>query len=286
MNIEDELRGALDVAAPPATTSLEAVLRRGRRRVFAQRAGAVAGVVAVVAGVGLGAGTLTSGPPPASPATAVQLPRVAVERDLDWTRVDVPPQQPKGQDCERGGRTVQPSTGIGAGDVPPEFVARFLQDMRELMPGFKIEPTAVKDGNYKWEQQFDLTDGEGTGSAQLIAGRFTSGSPQTYADDGLWITGDCAPPRRKVLADGTILQLHSVHRFRPDKPVEVYSQAVYAYRHDGLILKIEIRTVGSRHMRPVPGSAGFWEPFVSGRPSLPLTEEQFARFGLAVAEGA
>ncbi|MDT7787900.1 MAG: hypothetical protein QOF58_6319, partial [Pseudonocardiales bacterium] len=58
MNIEEKLRGALDTPAPPPTTTLDHVLKRGRRRVFAQRAGAMLGVVAVVAGVGFGAATL------------------------------------------------------------------------------------------------------------------------------------------------------------------------------------------------------------------------------------
>ncbi|MFS8100310.1 hypothetical protein LFM09_24580 [Lentzea alba] len=282
MNIEDELRGALDVTAPPATTSLDTVLRRGKRRVFARRAGAVFGAAAVVVGIGMGAVTLT--PPPSSQPPAAQLPRVISQHDLDWTRVGVPPQQPNDKgECQYKGRTTQPEFPVGMAELSSELVGGFEADLRRLFPGLEVDRTGVRDGNYRSERQFDLTDRGGTGSVQLLAGRFTTGSPQFYADDALRITGDCAPPLRKVLADGTILQMHGVHRFRPDKPFKAYAQALYAYRKDGLILKIEVRTTGSADMRRVPELSDFWEPVAPGRDSLPLSQEQLVMLGLAVA---
>ncbi|MDQ3790605.1 MAG: hypothetical protein M3422_25635, partial [Actinomycetota bacterium] len=46
------LRTLTDDPAPPVTTTVDQVLRRGKRRVFVQRAVAIAGVVAVVAAIG------------------------------------------------------------------------------------------------------------------------------------------------------------------------------------------------------------------------------------------
>lgn len=297
MKIEDELRGALDVPAPPSSTTLEEVLKLGRRRVLVQRAGAFLGVVAVVAGVGFGAVSLNAAPPPA-PADGPEPdygPAVVVHM-MTWARVNTPPQQPYGTwtpaatappppdrpilqlpRCNMRQGKLRLATPLGAERLPDAFLTKWVASVRQQLPEMRVSDVTPGLGTPRY--QLDLTDLRGTGSVELTAGRFT-GTPQQYADDKLWETGDCEPPYRDVLRDGTIVQLHSVHVF---EPFQTLQQVMSVYRPDGLMYQLSLSNYGSKDSRPDPKQPGVWERIGAGRPTLPLTDEQFSRLGPTIA---
>lgn len=295
MNLEDELRGALDVPAPPPTTTLDHVLKRGRRRVFVQRAGAVLGVFAVVAGIGIGATTLNQAASDHPPADQPNNGPATVEHMLDWPRVSTAPQvpyrvwAPASTAPPPDGRLVvqipmcnskEPLQvwGLGTEDLSAKAVDGLIDLVRRELPEMTI--SNAPGNSIKDAIEFDVTDSGGTGSISISAGRFPD-SPQWHADDTLWSTGDCEPAKRLSRADGTVMQLHNV---RPYEPFQTLKQVLEVFRKDGLYLRLELRNFGSPDLRPDPNQPGSRERVGAGRATLPLTEEQFARLGPAIAE--
>ncbi|GGN00364.1 hypothetical protein GCM10011609_43390 [Lentzea pudingi] len=298
MNIEDELRGALDVAAPPPTTTLDVVMRRGRRRVFAQRAGAVLGVVAVVAGIGFGATTLNQAAPTPQQADRPDAGPATVEHAVGWPRVNTPPQTPYGTytpaatapppagrpilsmpQCNIGDRKRAMKVPTGAVKPNDEFVQKWVGTVRQQLPEVRVSDLLPRLERSPWKESgVDLTDAGGTGSVWLTLGRF-AGTPLEYADDNLWTSGDCEPPYRTTLPDGTIIQLHSV---RAAEPFQTLLQVMEVFRPDGLLLHLQLANYGSKDMRPA-AQEGYWERSGPGRANLPLSEEQFSRLGPAIA---
>jgi len=301
MTIEDELRGALDVAAPPTRTTLDEVLRRGRRRVFAQRAGAALGVVIVVAGVGFSAAALNSAGPagPATPPSSLTESRPTPTQAFDWRRVDTPPQSapqtfqpgssappPSGwrnlelPRCDMKMWQVSLAKEVGTVALPPEFLGKVQEGLLRHATGSKV--SALKSETNHPSYRADVSDDQGTGSISVTAGRF-NGTPRAAADAAVWETGDCDPPYREVLESGTIVQLHEVHAFEPFRSLV---QRMVIYRADGLLIQLELGSFGSPDMRPDPKRPGEQERFGKGRETLPMTQQQFAMLGLTVAEGA
>lgn len=287
MNIEEKLRGAFDAPAPPPTATLEAVLKRGRRRVFAHRAGAVLGVVAVVAGIGIGATTLNVATPPTPADAPNDLPTAA----QDWPRVDTPARTP--QHTWAPGSTAPPPAGRQVLRIPvcpltwpkqevhpgaDQLPAGFADELARLLPRELPDKTITT-----WPTgrglQFDVTDGGGTGSVEFAAARFT-GSPLDFANDSLWETGDCAPARRLVLPDGSVVQLHET---RGLEPFQSLVQRMSVFRADGLLVRVELCNYGSPDVTPDPHTPGTVMRTGAGRADLPLTEEQFMRLGPAIA---
>ncbi|MDX8049512.1 hypothetical protein SK571_08995 [Lentzea sp. BCCO 10_0798] len=301
MDIEEKLRGALNVPAPPPTTTLDTVLRRGRRRVFAQRVGAALGVVAVVAGIGFGAATLNQAAPQPRQADRPDAGPATVEHALTWPRVNTPPQTPYGTYSPAStappppGRAIisMPRCNIGqrkwamkvpVGGVKPtdEFVQKWIGTVRAQLPEMRVSDLSPRlDKAPALDYSVDLTDAGGTGSVRLSLGRF-AGTPLEYADDNLWTSGDCAPPYRTTLPDGTIVQLHSV---RAAEPFQTLLQVMEVFRPDGLMLQLDLANYGSADLRPA-AQEGYWERTGAGRATMPLTDEQFSRLGPAIAEVA
>lgn len=299
MNIEEELRGALHVSAPPPTTTLDVVVKRGRRRVLAQRAGAVLGVVAVVAGIGIGATTLNQAAPVPRQADRPDAGTPTAERALTWPRVDTPPQTPYGTwtpastapppagravlsmpRCDIGQRKWAMKVHVGSVKLNDEYVQKWIGTVRARLPEMRVsELSPTLDRSTYLEYAVDLTDSGGTGSVRLTAGRF-AGTPLEYADDNIWTSGDCQPPYRTTLTDGTIVQLHSV---RAAEPFQTLLQVMEVFRPDGLMLQLEQVNYGSKDLRP-SAQEGFWERSGPGRATLPLSDEQFSRLGPAIAE--
>lgn len=298
MNIEDELRGALDVSAPPPTTTLDHVLKRGRRRVFAQRAGAVLGVFAVVAGIGIGATTLNHAAPDSTPADQPNYGPATVEHATGWPRVNTPPQIPYGTWtpatsapppagwpvldlplCETKASQRSQKLDIGAvkfNRVPA--VDGWLDQARKVLPEVTIgaaTPQAITHTSY----EADVSDSRGTGSIRITVGRFT-GTPKAAADDALWETGDCQPARRLEFG-GSIMQLHSV---RPSEPFQTLVQVLRVYREDNSVIQLELRNFGSQDYGIDPNPPNAPGRIGAGRPTLPLSEEQFSRLGPVFAE--
>ncbi|MET9227006.1 hypothetical protein [Lentzea sp. NPDC003310] len=298
MNIEDELRGALDVSAPPPTTTLDLVVKRGRRRVFAQRAGAVLGAFAVVAGIGIGAATLNLAAPGPQQADRPDAGPTSVENSVGWPRVNTPPQIPYGTwspastapppvgravlsmpRCDIAQRKWAMKVPVGSLQLNDEYVQKWIGTVRERLPELQVSDLAPKlDGERYLENAVDLSDSGGVGSVRLAAGRF-EGTPLQYADDNIWTSGDCQPPYRTTLPDGTIVQLHGV---RAAEPFQTLLQIMEVFRPDGLMLQLELTNYSSKDLLPSK-EGSFWERVGAGRATLPLTEEQFSRLGPAIA---
>jgi hypothetical protein len=296
MNIEEKLRGALDVSAPPPTTTLDHVLKRGRRRVFAQRAGAVVGVFAVVAGIGIGATTLNQAAPDSTPADQPSYGPATVEHATGWPRVSTAPQIPYGTWspatsapppsgwrvvdiplCEIRPSQRPPNLDLGAVQFDPEPVAAWLDQARKVVPEVTIRAATPNPGHTSYEA--DVSDSRGTGSIRITVGRF-AGTPQLAADNSLWETGDCQPAQRLEF-DGSVMQLHST---RPFEPFQTLVQALRVYRKDGLLIQLELRNFGSLDRALDPGRPDTTRRTGPGRPTLPLSEEQFSRLGPIFAE--
>lgn len=298
MNIEDELRGALDVSAPPPTTTLDQVLKRGRRRVFAQRAGAALGVFAVVAGIGFGATTLNQAAPhDNAPADQPNEAPATVEHSLNWPRVVTPPQIPYG--TWSPATSAPPPAGRAVVDIPlcnmkapqqprlvdfgavqfdPAPVTAWLDQARKVLPEVTIGAATPERTHISYEA--DVSDSRGTGSIRITLARFT-GTPLENADDALWETGDCRPAQRLVF-DHSVIQLHSV---RPYEPFQSLVQVLRVYRKDNTLIQLELRNFGSPdYVADDPQNPGAARRTGAGRPTLPLSDEQFARLGPVFAE--
>ena len=260
MNIEDELRGALDVPVPPPSTTLDDVLKRGRRRVLTQRAGAMLGVVGVVAGIGFGAMTINAYKPPA-PADDVDYGPAVVLHDVDWPRVQVAQRTPT--DSESG---CAPAGEPNVGQDPQgaDRLSAWFTRLQGVAPEMQVTtPEQRNDYNY----QVEVGDNLGPGKVRRQRG-FFSGSPLEAADAAVWATGSCAPPQRITDASGAVYQLYDP---RPVPESGAISQALYVFRPDHKVFRVEQLNLGLNSTR-------------STRPSLPLTQEQFASLGPIIAE--
>jgi hypothetical protein len=248
------------------------------------------GVVPVVAGIGIGATTLNQASPPQQADQPNDGP-ATVEHALAWPRVSTPPQQP--YDTWKPAPSAPPPAGRAVAGIPlcsmkdhvgldsQQFSTEFVSALLELVPRELPEKTigTVPGNSTPGAVQFDVTDSEGTGSIRISGSSF-KGTPQAYADKRLWETGDCEPARRLTAGDGTVMQLHSV---RPFEPFQSLVQVLSVYRKDGLLVQLELRNFGSPDMTPDPKQPGSLQRTGAGRATLPLTEEQFARLGPAVA---
>ena len=238
-----------DEPGPPVGTTLDQVLRRGRRRVFVQRASAVAGVVAVVAVIGVGA--LLLRPDPGGV-------RVATPPTPAWTDGwELVTPQRAGTDCPK-----LPEHGPAEVDTPlppEEVVTRTFVETSKAVLG-KVPTTTSSEWDFTTSEQygprgiifFDLVGDQ----LQLGVSRH-GGTPRQAADWSSARSGHCEPLRRRALAGGTVLQLYPVMHDSPTGPL----QRVQVLRPDGL--DYQITSVGT----------------TDG--GLPITEEQLA----ALAEG-
>jgi len=268
---DDAARHALhtlnDEPAPPVATSLDQVLRRGRRRVFVQRAGAVAGAVAVVAAIG---------------ATTILL-RGAGDAGGDRVQVaaSATPTAPstvwETQPVEEGTCEQNPLPDVPG--TPPETL--LLQDVVEgayfgaideviepavdpAVPGW--EEHSAKAGGPRGYLAAKIPVDDAYGELQLEAVVFP-GTPTQMADASLYSYGDCLPPARRTLADGTVMQLYQADVRDPEQPV----QHLQVYRPDGRMYVLT--AVGWSEEDHVP-AAGGGHFITGGRGKLPVTEQQ------------
>ncbi|MET8761195.1 hypothetical protein [Lentzea sp. NPDC004782] len=268
MTVEEELRGALDVPVPPATTTLEGVLRRGRRRLFVRRAGAVLGTLAVVAIMGFGsvvwnwnqARPMTPGGSPGDWPRASGL--VRKPADPQHTNGECDPQMP----------TALMARGFGAERFSTDQLRTWRDKAQEVLPSLALGAQAVRDDLNMYE--YEVTDEGGTGSLRLSAG-FFAGSPSKAADEAMWVAGGCQAPRRVTARDGTVYQLYDVVSSTlwdttSQKSAPAKMQTLHVYRPDGAAFRIDQLSV-------VPTNLD------KRRESLPLTESQLVRLGPAIA---
>lgn len=267
------LRTLNDDPAPPVATTVDQVLRRGRRRVFVQRASAVAGVVAVVAAIGVTAVLLRPGEqgggvqvaesttPTAPPAPAGPLP--------GWETIPIDETT-----CKQNPLINVPGTPPDS--LLPESVVKpaFIDAVQTVVGQVPMATTA------QWEEyspkavgprgyvQTEIGMDNGNGQLQLEAYVY-GGTPEAVANASLYAYGDCKPPARHVLADGTVLQLFQAETRDPEQPM----QHLQIYRPDGREYIITTAGWSEADMIPLGGGAYSVD---GGRGKLPTTEAQLA----------
>jgi hypothetical protein len=125
----------------------------------------------------------------------------------------------------------------------------------------------------------DVTDAGGTGSVVFSIGTFT-GDPLAAADEQAFDEFNCDPPKRHVLADGTVMQIYAT---QPSEPFQSLTQVLRIYRPGGTLYTVTVRNFGSPDFAPNPGQPAYPKRVGAGRPNLPLAEAQLADLGLAIA---
>jgi hypothetical protein len=285
------LQTLTDEPEPPVATSFDEVLRRGRRRVFMQRAGAVAGVVAVVAAIGVGtlllrpddqagdgmrvADTPTSESSETSKPRETESPSTTVTTEAPvpgWTTVALPADITRsGQSCQRDDveLPMPPAVSLAARSIVESALVGAVEH------GVGTEPTMIGGNWQETSQKHDEPRGyltvevgmdNGNGQIQLEAGRY-GGTPQEMADVDVVAYGYCDSPLRRVLDDGTVLQLYSVIGSK-EAPV----QYVRIYRPDGRFYFIAAAGYSEADMVSVADSTA--RTVRGGRGKLPVTREQ------------
>jgi hypothetical protein len=300
MSLEDDerarrlLRAVRDEPAPPPMTSAADVIRLGRRRVFAQRSAAIAGVVFVV--VAIGAASIWLGSPAADDGPGVRVgdgptPHRSAPALTGWTRVEAPPatttatsEPPAPPSASTPPETPQPCTSDVGVVAPADTAIRLRQ---EVQPAF-TKAVAAQLGDAptvataQWDEpspntgtsrgyvEVSVPGPDGTGSVQLEVVPF-GGSPTEAADADVYAYGGCTPPRRLVQPDGSVLQLYDVSQADAARP----TQRVRVYQPDGQLYVITAAGWSSA----VANDDGV----IIGTGELPLTEEQLADVGVRMA---
>jgi hypothetical protein len=263
------LQSVLDEPAPPVTTTLDEVVRRGRRRMFMQRTSAVAGVIGVVAAIGVGAMTLrqdgggtevADGPTMAPPG---------------WETVDL-----SERDCTRPETLPEPQIPLLSEEVVTGAFVNAVEDVtrHELMGATSIWPSDTGEfppprGYASVEVPMD----GGNGQVMLETGRH-GGTPLQAAEETIGEFGSCESVYRRTLADGTVLQLFPV----TDAIREMPEQAVQIYRPDGR----EYLVISAGYDQAEAGPVTFRNgetPEGNGHSRLPTTQEQLATIAETLA---
>jgi hypothetical protein len=132
---------------------------------------------------------------------------------------------------------------------------------------------------YSYDYTADVSDANGTGSVRLTVGRFT-GDPIGAADREAFDRFNCEPPKRLVMANRTVLQMYPV---RPSEPFQSLTQTLRIYLPDGTRYQLDVYNFGSPDFEPNPAQPEIPNRVGAGRETLPLTEDQLATIGLAIA---
>lgn len=268
----DALQTLRDDPAPPATTTLDEVLRRGRRRVFVQRASAVAGVVAVVAAIGVTAVLLRPDGPSGGVhvAESTTAPPAPTGPLPGWETIEIDEST-----CKQNPLINVPGTPPDA-LLPREVVQPAFTNAVEAVTG----PVASAN-TAQWEAYSPKADGPrgyvevevpmagGNGQLQLEAYVY-GGTPTAMADASLYSYGDCKPPARHTLPDGTVLQMFQRDDFNPEQPM----QHLQVYRPDGRQYVITSAGWSQADMVPVADSTAY--KIEGGRGDLPTDDAQLA----------
>lgn len=303
------LRAELAQRTPPRPRGgLADAVARGRRRRRRQQLGAALAAMAAVAGVAavaVSAGTLPSGGQDVA-ATGMSptgtSPTGTASAEAPWPRAGLPAHSP--HTTWTPAPTAPPPAGWPTEPVPrceiPDVTGRDPASVRADLPALQeqvwhamaavaddatvgllveqtLPPTGPDDRN-GFTYTADVSDAGGTGSVVLSFGRFT-GAPLTAADDQAYDLHNCQPPKRHVLADGTVLQLYDV---APSDPFASLTQTLRIYLPDGRLHSLSVRNFGSPDFATNREDSGNPHRVGAGRPTLPLTEAQLAELGLAM----
>lgn len=280
---DDAARRALqtlnDDQAPPVTTTLDQVVRRGRRRLFVQRASAVAGVVAVVAAIGVGAILLRTGDDgdgvrvanqPTSAPTGDHLP--------GWTPVPLPASTRRSENsCQQPYVELPPEVDIPLASevhVRDAYVNAAEQVVGRvgLTNRHAWMTDSPRHGGPRGYLNLEVPMANGNGQLMLEAGRF-GGTPEQVANASITVYGNCGEPLRHRLADGTVLQLYPLD----DRDQQAPSQHLQIYRPNGLVYVITSAGWSDADLTP-PDTNGS-QTLAGGRGTVPVTEEQLVAIG-------
>jgi hypothetical protein len=293
------LRAELAQRTPPRPLGgLADAVARGRRRRRRQQFGTALAAVAAVAGVAtavVSAGAVPSG------GQDVAATRTS-PNEAPWPRADLPAHTP--HTTWTPAPTAPPPAGWPTGPVPRCEISgipgRDLDGVRadlsalqkrvwqalasvadDATVGLLVEtnlPPTRPGTREAYTYTADVSDAGGTGSVVLSFGRFT-GDPLAAADDQAYDMGNCQPPKRHVLADGTVLQIYDV---APSDPFASLNQTLRIYLPDGQLYSLSVRNFGSPDFATNREDTAHPHRVGAGRPTLPLTERQLAELGLAV----
>ena len=283
------LQALTDEPAPPATTTLDQVVRRGKRRVLVQRMSSVAVVMAVVAVIGVGAmllrtddengGGVQVGNPPVS--TTESTPTPSTMPLPGWKAIRA--QMGLDGSCAAG----MPDPGRSDIELPSQSRIKtvFTAAVAEALgtPRLPLEWKAYDSSKALAFIEVDMDNGPG--QILLEIGTY-SGKPVEAADAMLSPEGTCSGVYRRVLTDGTVLQIYQDVTFNAKAP----AQKLRIYRPDGLMYVVtsagysdtDYTASGVDPERVNPAGV----PPPSGRGKLPLTEVQLAVVGLVLSKGA
>jgi len=298
------LRTLNDEPAPPVSTSLDDVLRKGRRRVFVQRAVSVAGVVAVVAAIGAGAvllrpgdqpdgvrvaestteTTATANPPETTPDTPTSTSAPAGPAHVlpGWQQTTMPPDVVEsGGYCQLRDTAEPPnpnSVFLAEGRVKPAFVDAVGETLGDV-PTVAMSDWQVNSGKTGAPRGYVAVEVPmvgGNGQLQLEVDPYI-GTPTEMADLALAAYGNCEPPARRVLDDGTVLQLYAADWFNPEQP----HQALQIYQPEGVQLVVTSAGWSEADMVPIGGGGSTIE---GGRGALPTTDAELAEIARALVQ--
>lgn len=255
------LRALQEEPAPPVATTLEQVMRRGRRRVRGQRLGVLAVVVAVLAAGAGGALALWSpDPAPAPEAAELSTTYQWPEQLTGWSVVEP---------AHCGGPNAGSATGgslVLARDVlEPAFVAA----VAEVTSG----PANLVASNWGPKAYLDVEVpvDKSWGSVHLEAG-VALYLPAAAADADVGMYGFCAPPLRRTLENGTMLQLYAPDTRSPFAPV----QHLRTYLPNG-----RVYALSSAGWSRADAKGGVVS---TGRGKLPLDSQQLADLAVRIAQ--
>ncbi|OLF18364.1 hypothetical protein [Actinophytocola xanthii] len=199
----DALRVIADAPGPPATTSVDQVIRLGRRRVRARRAGAVAGlaagVVAVVAGIAMGSSLLTAPDGQDTGASRAAPPPLVLS---GWKKLAAATEQ-----CDF---TATAPPGVELALPPREDVEATLDDAVATATGGSYESLAgtwPEVNKHTGEVGGRLTGRVSTEAGPVVLELFVStfrGSPIEAVNAQL-ASVRCLPHYQTVLEDGTVM---------------------------------------------------------------------------------
>lgn len=257
------LRALRDEPAPPPATTLEQVMRRGRRRVRVQRLSVVAVVVAVAAAGGGGALWLRSLDPAATEqAAALMSTPNPWPEDLPGWSVVAP------VSCAGGvGTDAMADTGI----LPREVLEpAFVTGVAEVTGG--PANLARSSWDRKAYVEVEVPLGDASGSVHLEATVTASQPPVAAADGDVGHYGTCEVSLRRTFATGMVMQLYAPDRRSPFAPV----QHLRTYLPNG-----RLYVVSSAGWSRADDRGGVVR---SGRGRLPLDSRQLADLAVRIAE--
>ena len=293
-----------DEPAPPVSTTLDDVVRRGRRRVFVQRAVSVAGVVAVVAAIGAGAvllrpgdqpdgvrvaestteTTATANPPETSPDTPTSTSAPAGPAHVlpGWQQTTMPPDVVEsGGYCQLRDTAEPPnpnSVFLAEGRVKPAFVDAVGETLGAV-PTVAMSDWQVNSG--KTGAPARLRRGRGADGRRERPAAARGGPVPRHSDrDGrpgprrVWQLRAPGPARARRRHGAPAVR---GGLFNPEQP----HQALQIYQPEGVQLVVTSAGWSEADMVPIGGGGSTIE---GGRGALPTTDAELAEIARALVQ--